>query len=148
MEPMLRHLVLIVTARGVPLVKCWSMTILLLVLAVATSSCAVRRSHDYTFGVTGIITTQDGSSIEGAEVVLDVYGPVYAGVAPVHSERLRTDSTGGFVFMHISHERGVKYMLTVQKAVFEVQTITGHAPPDEHHTIRLKKAGNLSNALN
>jgi hypothetical protein len=70
-----------------------------------------------------------------------VNGPVYEAVTVVKTVKRMTNSTGGFVFGYISHERGVKYTLTVRKEGFEPQTVSGRAPPAGHHTIRLKKVG-------
>jgi hypothetical protein len=119
------------------------LTGILLSFAIAASACAVRRSHDYIFGVTGVVTNEDETPIRDADVTLELNGPVYSGISPVTTERLQTNNTGGFVFMHSSHERGVKYTLTVHKVGFESQTVSGSAPPDGHHTIRLKKASSL-----
>jgi hypothetical protein len=58
----------------------------------------------------------------------------------VKAERRLTNSTGGFVFMYNSHERGVKYTVTVHKEGFEPQSVSGNAPPAGHHTILLKRA--------
>jgi hypothetical protein len=110
----------------------------LLACALMTLACAVR-SRDYIFGITGVVTAEDGTPLQDADIILDVYGPVYAGVSPVRTERLQTNSTGGFVFMYNSHERGVKYTVAVHKLGFEAQTVSGSAPPDGHYTIRLKK---------
>lgn len=99
-----------------------------------------RQSRDYMFGVTGVVTGEDGSPLDGAEVTLEVNGPVYEAVKPVKAERRLTNNTGGFVFMYNSHERDVKYLVTVRKEGFETQTVSGSAPPAGHHTISLKKA--------
>jgi hypothetical protein len=103
-------------------------------------ACAAR-SRDYRFGITGVVTAEDGAPLQDVEVILAIYGPVYAGVSPVQTERLQTNITGGFVFMYTSHQRGVKYTVSVQKVGFEPQTVSGSAPPDGHHTIRLRKVG-------
>ena len=112
--------------------------LLVFVYAVSAPVCEAR-SHDYTFSVTGVITDEDGTPIQNAEVTLDVNGPVYRGVTPVKTEQIVTNATGGFVIMHISHKRNVKYTIRVRKDGFEPQTVSGSAPPDGHHTIRLKK---------
>jgi hypothetical protein len=119
--------------------------LLLLVLASGASALfCYARSRDYVFGVTGVVTGEDGTPLQGAEVILDVSSTVYDGVAPVKGERRLTNSTGGFVFMYTSHRRGVKYTVTARKEGFEPQTVSGSAPPDGHHIIRLKKAGGIS----
>jgi hypothetical protein len=88
---------------------------------------------------------ENGAALVGADVTLNVYGPVYSGISSVQIEHQRTNNAGGFVFMHISHLQGVKYKLTVSKFGFETLTLTGSAPPDGHHTIRLKKpAGGIT----
>lgn len=114
------------------------LTLLVFACAVSTPVCEAR-SHDYTFSVTGVITDEDGTPIQNAEVTLEVNGPVYRGVTPVKTEQIVTNTTGGFVIMHISHKLNVKYTIRVRKDGFEPQTVSGSAPPDGHHTIRLKK---------
>jgi len=106
-------------------------------------ACAVRRArvHDYIFDVTGLVTADDGSPIQGAEVTLEVKGPVYEALTLVKTVKASTNSAGGFIFMYISHERGVEYSLIVRKEGFEPQTASGSAPPDGHHTFRIKRAG-------
>ena len=96
------------------------------------------RSHDYIFDVTGVVTAEDGAPVKDAEVTLEVNGPVYEAVTLVRTVKLSTNSTGGFVFMYISHKRGVKYSLTVRKEGFEPETVSGSSPPAGHHTIRMK----------
>ena len=91
------------------------------------------------FGVTGVVTAEDGAPVQDADVTLEVNGPVYEAVTPVKTVMRLTNSIGGFVFMYISGESGVKYTLTVRKKGFEPQTFSGSAPPDAHHTIRLKR---------
>lgn len=81
--------------------------------------------------------------LQGAQVTLEVNGPVYAGVTPAKTEQLLTNSTVGFVIMHISHKRGVKYTITARKNGFEPQTVSGSAPPAGHHTIHLKKTDKM-----
>lgn len=115
--------------------------LLLVVVACAVSSLSsVARTHDYEFGVTGVVTDVDGTPLHDAEVALEVNGPVYAGVTLVRRQRQLTNSTGGFVFIYTTHAHGVKYTITVRKQGFEPQTLSGSAPPAGHHTIRLKKA--------
>ncbi len=100
-----------------------------------------RRTYDYVFAVTGVVTAEDRTAIQDAEVTLEVNGPVYEAVTLVRAAKRLTDSTGGFVFMYLSHKRNVKYTITVRKAGFESQTISGSAPPAGHYTIGLKRAG-------
>jgi hypothetical protein len=118
--------------------------LVLLALGSAAFGCASsgRQSRDYMFGVTGVVTAEDGTPLEGAEVTLEVNGPVYEAVSPVKAERRLTNKTGGFVFMYNSHERDVKYVVTVRKEGFEPEKVSGSAPPAGHHTIRLKRVGN------
>ena len=100
-----------------------------------------KPAHDYIFSVTGVVTSEDGSPLQGAEVTLEVNGPVYQAVELVKTAKLSTNNTGGFVFMYTSHKRGVKYSVTVSKDGFEPQTVSGSAPPSGNHTIRLKIRG-------
>ena len=111
--------------------------------ALLVLGCAARRVrvHDYMFGVTGLVTAEDDTPIVCAEVTLEVNGPVYEAVTLVRTAKGSTNSAGGFAFMYLSHERGVKYSLTVRKEGFEPQTVSGSAPPDGHHTILMKRAG-------
>lgn len=103
--------------------------------------CAARRiAHDYVFGVTGIVTTQDEMPLQGADVTLEVNGPVYEGIDLVRTKHLLTNNTGGFVFGYISHQPGVSYKVTVRKEGFEPETVSGSTPPNGSHTIRLKKS--------
>ena len=97
------------------------------------------RSRDYTFDVTGVVTAGAGAPLQDAEVILEVNGPVYDAVAPVKTARRLTNSYGGFVFVYISHKRGVMYTVTIRKDGFEPQTVSGSAPPPGHHTIRFKR---------
>ena len=111
--------------------------------ALLVLGCAARRvrMHDYVFGVTGLVTAEDDTPIVGAEVTLEVNGPVYEAITLVKTVKSSTDSGGGFVFAYLSHKRGVSYSLTIHKEGFEPQTVSGSAPPDGHHTIRLNRAG-------
>jgi len=93
------------------------------------------------FGVTGLVTAEDDTPIVGAEVTLEVNGPVYEAVTLVRTAKGSTNIAGGFVFMYLSHERDVKYSLTDRKDGFEPQTASGAAPPDGHHQFRMKRAG-------
>lgn len=112
---------------------------LVLASAIFAPGCAVRRYHDYTFGVTGLVTADDSSPVQNAEITLEVNGPVFEAITPVKTARQFTGNSGGFIFMYISHERGVKYTITVRKEGFAPQTVSGSAPPDGHYEIRLKK---------
>jgi hypothetical protein len=124
----------------------WTVTSKLLTVLVLASVvlvvCDARHApvHDYIFDITGVVTTEDGTPLQDAEITLEVNGPVYEAVILVGTVKRSTDSAGGFVFTYISHKRGVKYKLTVRKEGFEPQTVSGSAPPAGHHTIRLKKA--------
>ena len=116
------------------------LTLLALGCGLLLAGCAARCvSHDYVFGVTGVVTAEDGAPVQDAEVTLEVNGPVYEAVTPVKTVMRLTNSIGGFVVMYISGESGVKYTLTVRKEGFEPQTVSGSAPPNGHHTIRLKR---------
>jgi hypothetical protein len=113
---------------------------LVFLLSTFLLGCAARRiAHDYVFGVTGIVTTEDGGPLQGADVTLEVNGSVYEGIDLVKSRHVETNDTAGFVFAYITGERGVKYTITVRKAGFEPETVSGVAPPQGNHTIRLKK---------
>jgi len=117
------------------------LTLLALGCARLVVACAVRRvSHDYIFGVTGVVTAEDNAPVQNAEVTLEVNGPVYKAITPVKTVKQLTNITGGFVFTYISHERGVKYTLTVHKEGFEPETVSGSSPPAGNHVIRLKRA--------
>ena len=117
-----------------------SVVVFLLLLSVG---CAAR-TRDYRFGITGLVTSEDGTPIENADITLEVFGPVYSGISTVRTQQLHTDGRGGFVVMHISHRSGVKYTLTVQKPGFQTQKIPGNAPPDQHHKIVLKEESRQS----
>jgi hypothetical protein len=118
-----------------------SSALLALSSTICLLGCAARRiANDYIFGVTGIVTTEDEAPLQGADVTLDVNGPVYEGIDLVRTKHLLTNSTGGFVFEYISHRRGVNYTITVSKEGFEPGTVSGAAPPDGSHAIRLKKS--------
>jgi hypothetical protein len=91
------------------------------------------------FGVTGVVTDEKGRPLEGAEVTLNVEGPVYSGVSVVDGERRVTTKEGSFVFMYTVHG-GVRYSLSIRKPGFEDQSVVGNAPPPGHHTIRLKSS--------
>jgi hypothetical protein len=73
------------------------------------------------------------------EVLLQVDTLVYAGVKALKTEQIVTDN-GGSVFMYLTGMPSTKYTVTIRKDGFETQTVFGTAPPDGHHTIRLKKA--------
>lgn len=116
-------------------------SVLVFVMAFAVSPFGCRaRSHDYIFGVTGVVTAEDGAPLKDAEITLEVSGPVYEAVTLVRTVKRSADSTGGCVFTYISRKRGVKYSLTVRKGGFEPQTVSGSAPPAEHYMIRMKRA--------
>jgi hypothetical protein len=117
-----------------------SLTLLALACALVAAGCAVRRDPDYRFGVTGVVTAEDGTPVKDVEVVLNLDTPVYEGITPIRTKRL-TASDGAFVLMYISGSPSTKYAITVQKQGFEPQTAAGSAPPDGHHVFRLKRAG-------
>jgi hypothetical protein len=109
--------------------------------ALLVVACAARRvSHDYIFDVTGLVAAEDNAPVQDAEVTLEVNGPVYEAITPVKTVKQLTNIAGGFVFMYISHERSVKYTLTVHKAGFEPETVSGSSPPTGNHVIRLKRS--------
>jgi hypothetical protein len=117
----------------------------LLVLGVAVPSllvCEARPAptRDYIFATNGVVTTEDGTPIQGVEITLQVDGPVYKGVELVRIVKSATDDKGEFSFMYTSHKRGVKYRITVSKEGFEPETLSGSSPPASHHAIHLKKA--------
>src|SRR6267378_1730248 len=68
-----------------------------------------RLTHDYILSVNGVVAAEDGAPLKDAEIILEVNGPVYQAVTLVRTVKRSTDSTGRFVFMYISHKRGVKY---------------------------------------
>ena len=117
--------------------------LLLFTLTLIALGCI--RSRDYMFNVTGFVTTEDGTPLPGAEVTIEVYGSVYAAITPVRTEHVQTNQDGIFMFMYISHQRGVKYTLTVRKQGYDPQTATGNAPPDGQHNICLKRATRSEN---
>ena len=86
-----------------------------------------------------MVTAEDGAPLGDAGITLEVNGPVYEAVTPEKTVKQVTNSTGGFVFTYISHERGVKYTLTASEGGFEPQTVSGSSPPAGQHTIRLKR---------
>jgi|HubBroStandDraft_6_1064221.scaffolds.fasta_scaffold340342_2 hypothetical protein len=114
---------------------------LLVAFTIASSVCESSPSptHDYIFSVTGVVNTEDGMPLQDAEITLEAKEPVYKGVELIKTAKYMTDKTGGFVFMYISHRRGVNYTLTVRKEGFEPLTVSGSAPPAGNHVIRLKK---------
>lgn len=114
--------------------------VLVFLAATIFSGCASRRiAKDYVFGVTGIVTTEDGTPVQGADVTLQVNGLVYEGVDPVKIRHIETNDTGGFVFGYIANEPGGKYTITVRKQGFESEIVSGAAPPTGNHVIKLKK---------
>ena len=117
-----------------------SVVLLLAICLMSTLHSEAQPVRDYMFNVTGVVTDEDGSPLQGAEVYLEVDGQVYEGVNPVNAVKSNTNRTGGFVFAYTSHKRGVKYTLTVRKEGFESQTVSNQAPPPVHHTIRLRRA--------
>ena len=122
------------------------LTLVTLGCALLTAAC-VRRVHDYTFDVTGFVTAEDGSPLEGVEVILQVDSPVYAGVTALKTQRLLTNNNGTFIFMYLTGNVSTKYSLTIRKEGFESQTVSGSSPPVAHHAIRLKKADKTASQL-
>ena len=84
---------------------------------------------------------QDSTPLVGADVTLDVNGPVYEVIDPVRSRHVVTNESGGFIFAYISHQWGVQYAITVRKEGFQPETVSGAAPPNASLTIKLRKAG-------
>ncbi len=117
------------------------LTLLAVSCPLLVVACAARvRVHDYSFDVIGFVAAEDGAPLLNVEVILQVDTPIYEGMTPVKSQRLVTDK-GAFIFSGLSHNSVTKYTLTVRKEGFEPQTVSGSAPPDGHHTIRMKRAG-------
>ena len=104
-------------------------TLLFLGVSVLVSGCLVRQIHDYGFGMTGVVTAEDGAPVENAEVTLEVKGVVYEAITPLKTAIHRTDSQGRFFFMYISHEKSLEYAITIRKQGFEPQTIKGITAP-------------------
>jgi hypothetical protein len=102
--------------------------------------CLAHRVHDSRFGVTGVVTAEDGSPLKDVEVTLDVDVPVYEGITAVKTKKLIAGD-GTFVLMYISGSPNTNYTITVRKEGFEPQTAAGSAPPDGHHIFRLKRSG-------
>jgi len=113
---------------------------LFLLVSAVLAIVSEARDHDYMFGVTGVVTAEDGTPMQDAEVTLEVNGPIYEGVATVGTVKHLTNSSGGFVFMYTSHKRSQKYAITARKEGFEPQSASGSAPPSGHHKIRLMRA--------
>jgi hypothetical protein len=115
-------------------------TLVALSCVFLVSGCAVRRSRnqDYVFGVTGVVTGEDGTPLKDVDVILNLDAPVYEGIAPVRTKRLMAID-GTFVLMYISGSPSTKYTVTVQKNGFDPQTVAGTAPPDGHHVFRLRR---------
>jgi hypothetical protein len=112
----------------------------LVLLLIGLPGCAARRiTVDYVFSVTGVVRTQDEAPLQGADVTLEVNGPVYEAIDLVRKRHVVTTENGGFVFVYISHQEGVKYTITVHKGGFEPQTLSGAAPPNGNHVIKLKR---------
>jgi hypothetical protein len=107
------------------------------------SGCAARRTNDYVFTVTGIVTAHDNVPLEAADITLEVSGPVYEGIDLVQTRHVLTNNTGGFVFAYISHKRGVMYAITARKKGFKTQTVSGSASPEGDLKIRLKRLAEL-----
>jgi Carboxypeptidase regulatory-like domain len=118
-----------------------ALVLALVLLVIGLPGCAARRiTADYVFSVTGVVRTQDEAPLQGADVTLEVNGPIYEAIDLVRNRHVLTTENGGFVFAYISHQDGVKYTITVHKEGFEPQTVSGAAPPNGNHVIKLKKA--------
>ena len=115
--------------------------VLVLISGLPLAKARPLRIHDYVFNVLGLVAAEGGDPIEGAEVTLEVTGPVYDVITTVKTAKRLTDSGGSFIFMYISHKRAVPYTLTVRKDGFEPQTVSGKGPPDANDVIRLKRTG-------
>src|ERR1700721_4872072 len=91
-------------------------TLVALSCVFLVSGCAVRRSRnqDYVFGVTGVVTGEDGTPLKDVDVILNLDAPVYEGIAPVRTKRLMAID-GTFVLMYISGSPSTKNTVTVQK---------------------------------
>jgi hypothetical protein len=101
----------------------------LVLLLIGLPGCAARRTTaDYVFSLAGVVQTQDEAPLQGANVTLEVNGPVYEAIDLVRKRHVVTTENGGFVFAYISHQEGVKYTITVHKEGFEPQTLSGAAP--------------------
>ena len=119
--------------------------VLVFLAAAIFSGCASRRiANDYRFDVIGVVTTQDDTPLPGADVTLEVNGPVYEGVDLVKTRHVQTNDGGGFIFAFITDERGGKYTLKVRKDGFEPATVSGGAPPVGNHRIKLRKTAEPS----
>ena len=118
------------------------LVLLLLASAILAFGCAARRiAKDYRFDAIGVVTRGDGAPVKGAEITLDVSGPVFEGIDLLKTRRVQTNDTGELVSGYLTDQRGEKYAITVLKEGFRPETISGTAPPPGHHTIRLKKVG-------
>ena len=116
--------------------------LILLVSTIVAVACEARTMpvHDYIFNVTGVVKTEDDAALQDAEVTLKLDGPVGKASTPGKTLTVKTDSLGRFTFnLFVSHERGVKYIVTVQKQGFEPATVSGSSPPRANHVIRLRR---------
>ncbi|HVH70780.1 MAG TPA: carboxypeptidase-like regulatory domain-containing protein [Candidatus Dormibacteraeota bacterium] len=125
----------------------WRVKLLVLCFLIfgLVSEAGPMPVHDYIFGVTGVVTGEDGQALQGAEITLHLTGPVFKGAELIETAKRVTDDTGGFVFTYLCHKRGVKYTIAVRKEGFEPQVVAGSAPPAGHHTVRLKRATGMPN---
>lgn len=105
------------------------------------SEAGPTPAHDYIFTITGVVTSEDSTPVKGAEITLEVNGPVYKGVELIKTVKSVTDDAGAFGFTYTSHKRGVKYSIGVRKEGSESETVSGVSPPAAHHAIRLKRSG-------
>ncbi len=99
------------------------LALVILSFAVLGLVCQARPApvHDYIFGVTGVVKSEDDAPLQDAEITLEVSGTVYKAITPVRTVTVKTDNLGSFFFMYISHKRGVKYTVTVHKQGFEAR---------------------------
>jgi len=110
---------------------------------VAVMACTTSRARDpappvrdYTFDVRGIVTTKGGSPVADAQVLVEMTQPVYEALTSLRRRELVTDDTGRFGLMLISHGV-VEYQVTVRKAGFGTERISGASPPPGYHKFEL-----------
>ena len=112
-----------------------------LILLNLTGCASVGRSHDYMLGITCAVVDSAGRPIENADILLRLGRVAYQAITPVEEDR-RT-SSGGVVFMYITHELSTPYVLTVRKTGYQEARVTGVAasgPAGVDHKITLTLA--------